>query len=89
MVRADVAKALHLTLTGFNLEFELTDKVLLAGHEILEVPINYDPRTYAEGKKITVQDGLKIIFTMLRDRLGLTSLYKPSANPISNPSSKT
>jgi len=78
MVRADVAKALHLTLTGFNLEFELTDKILLAGHEILEIPINYNPRTYAEGKKITVLDGLRVILTMLRDRLGLTPLYKHS-----------
>ncbi len=89
MVRADVAQSLYLTLTGFNLEFELTNKVLLAGHEILEVPINYDPRTYAEGKKITVRDGLKIIFTMLRDRLGLTPIHKPSANPISSSRSNT
>ncbi len=76
MIRGDVVKPLNLTLTGFNLEFELTDKVLLAGHTIVEVPIDYDPRTYAEGKKITVMDGLKIIFTMLRDRLGLTPVFK-------------
>jgi glycosyltransferase involved in cell wall biosynthesis len=75
MVRADVVKPLHLTLTGFNLEFELTDKVLLAGHQILEIPIDYDPRTYAEGKKITVIDGIRVILTMLRDRLGLTPLF--------------
>ncbi len=81
MVKADVAKSLHLTLTGFNLEFELTNKVLLSGHNIVEVPINYDPRTYAEGKKITVADGFKIIMTMLRDRLGLsTTLKKASEN---------
>jgi glycosyltransferase involved in cell wall biosynthesis len=76
MVRADVVKQLNLTLTGFNLEFELTDKVLLAGHEILEVPINYDPRTYAEGKKITILDGLRVIWTLLRDRLRLTPVFK-------------
>ncbi|MBE2197972.1 MAG: glycosyltransferase family 2 protein [Anaerolinea sp.] len=87
MVRGDVAKSLHLTLTGFNLEFELTNKVLLAGHQILEVPISYDPRTYAEGKKITMRDGLKVIMTMLRDRLGLSPVYQkgvsvPTANPV-------
>jgi dolichol-phosphate mannosyltransferase len=82
MVRGDVAQSLKLTLTGFNLEFELTNKVLLAGHEIVEVPINYDPRTYAEGKKITIGDGLKIIFTMGRDRLKLTPTFKPNAQPI-------
>jgi len=78
MVRAEVAKSLNLTLTGFNLEFELTDKVLLAGHEILEIPINYDPRTYAEGKKITIMDGIRVMLTMLRDRLGLTPLFNSS-----------
>lgn len=76
MVRADVAKSLHLTLSGFNLEFELTDKILIAGHKILEIPIDYNPRTYAEGKKITVLDGVRVILTMLRDRLGLTPLYR-------------
>jgi len=81
MVRADVAKSLNLTLTGFNLEFELTDKVLLAGYEILEVPINYDPRTYAEGKKITVMDGLRVMMTMFRDRLGFTPVLKPLSQP--------
>jgi glycosyltransferase involved in cell wall biosynthesis len=82
MVKADLAKALHLTLTGFNLEFELTNKVLLSGHDIVEVPINYDPRTYAEGKKITVADGFKIIITMLRDRLGLTAVFKSTQKPL-------
>jgi glycosyltransferase involved in cell wall biosynthesis len=76
MVRGDIAKALNLTLTGFNLEFELTNKVLLAGYDIEEVAIVYDPRTYAEGKKITVKDGLTILFTMLRDRLGVTPVLK-------------
>lgn len=82
MVRADVVKSLHLTLTGFNLEFELTDKVLLSGHEIYEIPIDYDPRTYAEGKKITVMDGVRVVLTLLRDRLGLTPVLKrPVATP--------
>ncbi|HEX6383140.1 MAG TPA: glycosyltransferase family 2 protein [Anaerolineae bacterium] len=79
MVRADIAKSLNLTLTGFNLEFELADKILLAGYQILEIPINYNPRTYAEGKKITILDGVRVILTMLRDRLGLTPVFKKSA----------
>lgn len=76
MVRGDIAKSLNLTLNGFNLEFELTNKVLLAGFDIEEVDIDYDPRTYAEGKKITIRDGLTILFTMLRDRLGMTPVFK-------------
>lgn len=79
MVRADVAKSLNLTTTDFNLDFELPDKILLSGHDILEIPISYNPRTYAEGKKITTKDGLRALLTMLRDRLGLTPVLKETA----------
>jgi len=79
MVRADVAQSLNLTTTDFNLDFELPDKILLAGHEILEIPISYNPRTYEEGKKIRTRDGLRALLTMLRDRLGMTPVLKPEA----------
>lgn len=76
MVRADVVKKLNLTTSDFNLDFELPDKILLSGHEILEIPITYDPRTYAEGKKITSFDGLRALWTMIKDRLGFTPVLK-------------
>jgi glycosyltransferase involved in cell wall biosynthesis len=76
MVRGDVVQALNLTTTDFNLDFELPDKILLSGHEILEIPISYDPRTYAEGKKITSMDGIRALITMFKDRLGLTPVLK-------------
>jgi glycosyltransferase involved in cell wall biosynthesis len=79
MVRADVIKSLNLTTTDFNLDFEMPDKILLAGHNILEIAINYNPRTYAEGKKITSRDGLRALVTMLRDRLGFSPVLKASA----------
>lgn len=84
MVRGDVAKALNLTCAGFDLDFELPDKLLLAGYDILEIPINYDPRTYAEGKKIKSRDGLKAMLIMFRDRLGLSPIFKKSASLIVN-----
>lgn len=76
MVRADVVQSLHLTTTGFNLDFELPDKILLAGYPILEIPIHYNPRTYAEGKKIKISDGFRALLIMIRDRLGLTPVLK-------------
>jgi len=76
MVRADVVKSLNLTTADFNLDFELPDKILLAGHEIIEIPISYNPRTYAEGKKIKARDGFRALLTMLRDRLGVTPVLK-------------
>lgn len=78
MVRSDVVRSLNLTTTDFNLDFEMPDKILLSGHEIIEIPISYDPRTYAEGKKITSRDGFRALLTMIKDRLGLTPVLKPS-----------
>ena len=77
MVRADVIQSLNLTCSGFDLDFEMPDKILLSGNEILEIPIRYDPRTYAEGKKIKTKDGVKALLIMLRDRLGLSPVLKP------------
>jgi len=68
MVRGDVLKSLDLTGAGFDLDFELTDKILRAGHEIIEVPITYHPRTIAEGKKIRPWDGLGALKVIIRDR---------------------
>ena len=76
MVRSDVVLALNLTTTDFNLDFELPNKILLSGHQIHEIPITYNPRTYEEGKKIGAMDGARAIMTMLRDRLGLTPVLK-------------
>jgi dolichol-phosphate mannosyltransferase len=80
MVRADLAKGLNLTSSGFDLDFELPDKILLSGNEILEIPINYDPRTYEDGKKIQPLDGLRALVVMARDRLGLSPVWKASAH---------
>ncbi len=68
MIRVDVLKSLNLTGTGFDLDFELTDKILRAGHEIVEVPVTYRPRTVAEGKKIRAWDGLWALKVIIRDR---------------------
>ena len=69
MVRADVVQSLNLIGTTFDLDFELPNKILLSGHQILEIPISYDPRTYEEGKKISIWDGLRALRVIVRDRL--------------------
>lgn len=79
MVRADVAQSLNLTCASFDLDFELPNKIVLAGHKIEEIPIHYDPRTYAEGKKIGGRDGIAAVLTMLRNRLGLSPALKTAA----------
>jgi len=69
MVRTDILKRLKLIGSGFDLDFELADKLLRAGYEIVEIPIHYTPRTIEEGKKIRPKDGLDALRVILRDRL--------------------
>ena len=68
MVRTDVLKRLKLAGAGFDLDFELPCKLLLAGYTIREVPISYHPRTVAEGKKIRSWDGLWALRVILVNR---------------------
>jgi len=69
MVRTSVLKDLELTCAGFDLDFELTDKLCKKGYQIVEVPVSYNPRSFEEGKKIRAKDGLKALYTILRDWL--------------------
>ena len=41
---------------GFELDHEITAKILARGARLREVPIRYHPRTKAEGKKIGARD---------------------------------
>lgn len=69
----DVARSLHLEARGFELEPEVTAKLIRLGHQIYEVPISYRARTRAEGKKLTALDGLKALGTLVRYRRWLPS----------------
>jgi glycosyltransferase involved in cell wall biosynthesis len=52
LVRLDVARALKLDGSDFDLDFELPCRLLKRGYKIREVPIAYHPRTFEEGKKL-------------------------------------
>ena len=52
VMRTDVARSLRLTANRFDIEPEITARLLRHGHEIHEVPIRFDARSRAEGKKI-------------------------------------
>jgi glycosyltransferase involved in cell wall biosynthesis len=65
----DVLRSLPLSANGFELEAELTAYPLKMGKNIVELPISYHPRTFAEGKKINGKDAVRGILTMLRIRL--------------------
>ena len=67
--RADVVKRLVLRSNRFEIEPEITARLVLAGVTITEVPVSYRPRTKDEGKKIRWMDGMKSLYTLLRCRL--------------------
>lgn len=64
----DLALQLNLESRGFEIEAEITAKLLRMGERIYEVPVNYAARTRAEGKKLTAVDGVKALFTLARLR---------------------
>jgi glycosyltransferase involved in cell wall biosynthesis len=67
--RAEIVTGIDLHCHRFEFEPEVTGKLLRAGYKIMEVPISYNPRTEAEGKKINWRDGVTAIVTLLKYRL--------------------
>jgi hypothetical protein len=62
----DVASRLDLRSQRFGVEPEITCKVARLKARIYEVPISYNGRTYAEGKKIGLKDAFQALWTILR-----------------------
>ena len=61
---------LNLQTTGFELDHEITAKVLARGYRVMEVPIRYFPRSRAEGKKIGLRDWFIATQTFWKHRKG-------------------
>jgi len=62
-------KNTQLRARSFDLEPELTSKLLKKGYRILEVPIVTEPRGYEEGKKLkTVREGSLALWTLIKYR---------------------
>jgi len=67
-IRSDVLKALPLKSDRFGIEPEITAKLFKRGARVYEVPITYEGRDYAEGKKITWKDGFPALWTLIKYR---------------------
>lgn len=66
--RSEVIKGLKIEAKRFDVEPELTAKVLLRGYQIYEIPISYYGRKFEEGKKLTWKDGVQAVFTLIKHR---------------------
>ena len=65
----------------FDIEPEITAKVLLSGHRIVELPIVFKPRGKSEGKKIEWRDGVHALRVLVGYRFGRRAKPAPRRRP--------
>jgi dolichol-phosphate mannosyltransferase len=70
LFRTPLIQSLPLETSGFELDHEITARILARGCTIREVPIKYFPRSKAEGKKIGMKDWFIGTRTFARYRKG-------------------
>ncbi len=66
--RREVLDGMVLHSQRFEIEAELTAKILKRNYSIFEVPISYNGRQFHEGKKLTWRDGFAAIATLVKYR---------------------
>ena len=63
-----VLKDIRLRCVGFDIEPDITTRLAQAGHKIIEIPIDFSPRTVDQGKKISWRDGLDAVYILFKNR---------------------
>jgi glycosyltransferase involved in cell wall biosynthesis len=71
-IRADVLHGMQLIAARFNVEPEITAKLLRGGYRIVEVPISCDGCDFSEGTKISWRDGFFAMRMLWRCRMSTT-----------------
>lgn len=66
MVRRELLQSLPLSAHRFGIEPELTARLAQAEARIYELPISYNGRSYAEGKKIGWKDGVSALWSIVK-----------------------
>ena len=66
--RREVLQGIKLRANRFDFEPEFTAKILKRKVNIYEVPISFNPRDYAEGKKIKMKDAFMAIWALFKYR---------------------
>ena len=69
LFKGEVIRDITLESSGFEFEMEITMKILKAGGSIYEIPINYEPRKFKDGKKIRGWDGAVGLWTWFRNSI--------------------
>ena len=66
--RTSVLRRMQLECRRFEFCPEVTAKALRLGYRILEVPVSYNARAIADGKKIRARDGFEALWTLVKCR---------------------
>ncbi len=66
MIRTPLLKEIRLRSNGFDIEPEITAKLIKRRAKIYEIPISYYGRNYAEGKKIFWYHGFEALWTLIK-----------------------
>jgi glycosyltransferase involved in cell wall biosynthesis len=68
IMRIEVARSLQLDANRFDIEPQITARVLRRGHRIHELPVKFEPRSRAQGKKIGWRDGVQALEVLFKER---------------------
>ena len=66
--RREAVLGMNIKARRFDVEPEITAKLLRSGYQIYEVPISYYGRKFEEGKKLTWKDGIVALLTLIAYR---------------------
>jgi len=61
-------RSLNLKCVRFEFCPEVTAKIRKKGYKIKDLPVKYEPRSKAEGKKINWKDGIEALWTLIKYR---------------------
>ena len=70
VMRTEVFRSLGLTAERFEIEPEITGRLLRRGHRIHELPVRFNARSRAQGKKIGWRDGVRALQVLVKERFG-------------------
>lgn len=68
VMRLELYRSLRLECNGFDFCPEVTSKVRKKGYSIVEVPVQFNPRSFKEGKKIQWKHGFEAVWKLIKYR---------------------
>ena len=79
--RREIIQPITIEENRFGFEPEVTAKIAAIGCRVRELPISYDPRSYAEGKKIGWVDACRAVWCILKYRIKAGRPARKHKNP--------